>query len=95
MTTTKIAPAARREAAIQMIVDDCVAGREHWGPVMIKRADLAASIRRLAPLGRTDRWAAAVEGWAVLIETLNYQGHAVDLRWSILQGSLFTLWESH
>ena len=33
------------------------------------RAEVAAKIRALAPLGRTDRWRNAVELWAVAVET--------------------------
>lgn len=50
------------------------------------RDEIAAKIRELSALGRTQRWADAIETWAVLVETEE------SLEWSFLQGSI---WASH
>lgn len=50
------------------------------------RTEIAARIRNLAKLGRTDRWQAAIEGWAVAVETED------SLEWAFLQ---YSIWASH
>lgn len=69
------AAVARRLAAINTVA---TATREaeitEEGPVVTwhvthaNREALAADLRDLAPLGRTDRWQAAVESWAAAVE---------------------------
>lgn len=73
MTTTqntKPTATAKRYAAIQ---DLCESTRYYyaeaqevvWTKFHSDAAEVAASIRTLAPLGRTARWTEAVEDWAV------------------------------
>lgn len=51
------------------------------------RTVIAAIIREyLAPLGRTERWSASVEGWARMVEAED------SLEWAFLQGSI---WAAH
>lgn len=51
------------------------------------RTEIAAMIRELAPLGRTERWATAVETWAVLVEDTEN-----PVEWAFFQGGI---WASH
>lgn len=50
------------------------------------REEIATMIRELAKLGRTDRWVASVEAWAVAVET------ETSLEWAFLQ---FSVWTCH
>lgn len=60
-------------------------------------AEIAGNIRKLAALGRTARWADAVEGWAVMVERGPHAAAVVTpeadprwyLRWAFLQGAIY------
>lgn len=53
---------------------------------LANRATIAGWIRELAPLGRTERWNNAVEGWAHAVETEE------SLEWAFLQ---YSVWATH
>ena len=65
-------------------VADADGVRNEW--LTTDRAEIATMIRELASLGRTARWADAVEGWAVAVETES------SLEWAFLQ---FSVWASY
>jgi hypothetical protein len=77
MTSTAPDPARRREAALQALHNRYAPGppptwdgQGTW-PLPLDTADraaVAADIRTLAPLGRTPRWAKAIEEWAAGVE---------------------------
>lgn len=77
MTTTQNAKptaSAKRYAAISRVCDqtrlyDPSVNQTVWTTTHAEREGLAAVIRTLAPLGRTERWTSAVEDWAVKVET--------------------------
>lgn len=48
--------------------------------------EVAGNIRKLAQLGRTERWQAAIERWARMTEQST---GPKDLRWAFLQGMIF------
>lgn len=62
----------------------CADGEGFENKFLLTREEIAAAIRELAKLGRTDRWLNAVEGWAVMVETED------SLEWAFLQGSIWT-----
>jgi hypothetical protein len=46
---------------------------------------VVVAIRKLAPLGRTERWKQAVDDWARLVEE-----HPENRRWACYVGAIFT-----
>lgn len=48
------------------------------------RTEIAARIREIAKLGRTDRWRNAVEAWALMIED-----DSQPLEWAFLQYGVY------
>lgn len=60
----------------------------------LDRDALARDIRDLARLGRTDRWRATVERWALMVsddQSRTDLGHA---RWALVQGSTYAGWDA-
>lgn len=81
----------KRFAAMRALGDAIVGTERNADGVLVQvwhvtdREQIAAAIRELAPLGRTDRWHAAVESWALLVlDTDN------DMPWAFFQGSIWT-----
>ena len=50
-------------------------------------AGIAENIEKLAPLGRTARWQAAIDRWANMVR--EHSGNDRSLRWAFLQGMIF------
>lgn len=69
---------ARRGDALQALYVKFPSGE------MISRTDLAAAIRALAPLGRTERWQYAIESWALIVLDIT-----ANLVWAYQQYSVF------
>lgn len=57
--------------------------------------EIAANIRKLAALGRTERWRAAIDRWAAMVEETPQEapwpedGRRQYLRWAFLQGAIY------
>jgi hypothetical protein len=79
--------AEKRYAGIKAVSDVVADGRGNL--VMTEPSEIAALIRDLAPLGRTDRWKDAIEAWASLVED---QEDEKGLRWAFFQGGI---WAGH
>lgn len=65
-----------------------------WAKTSADRAEVAASIRELAPLGRTERWTVNVEAWAHHVETegLDAPAETVEslFQWAFEQYGVWT-----
>lgn len=90
-TTPKPTAADRRHAGINRVASavrdyDATAGTTVWHLPADRAAEVAAMIRDLAPLGRTDRWRGTVEGWAVAVETAP---DADQYRWAFDQHGIW------
>jgi hypothetical protein len=85
----------KRFEAMKALSDSIVTVEIHEsGPTNVWHTEdatkIAAGIRALAPLGRTDRWKDAVEGWALLVEEKAQDGSGVQgIRWAYFQGGIF------
>jgi len=98
MTTTtakKLTATEKRYAAISALCETTrTATIGEAGPTVTwhrdhaDRATLAADIRALTTLGRTERWTAAVEGWALEVEGSTEETY----RWAFDQ---FGIWASY
>ncbi len=80
----------KRFDAIQAVNDAVVTvGENKTGQVWrtTNRTEIAAMIRELSSLGRTERWTAAIEQWARMVED-----YSDDFQWAFFQGSI---WAGH
>jgi hypothetical protein len=50
----------------------------------VPTGEITVAIRKLAPLGRTDRWKQAVEAWALLVAE-----NPENRRWACVQGAIY------
>jgi hypothetical protein len=50
-------------------------------------AEVAGNIEKLAQLGRTARWHAAIDRWANMVR--EHSGNVDSLRWAFLQGMIY------
>jgi hypothetical protein len=82
MTATDRRFAGIKAVSTETVSTDVATGNTFHGT----REEIAGRIRTLAKLGRTERWTAAIENWARMVET------EASLEWSFLQGSI---WASH
>ena len=57
----------------------------HGNSLIINKVEMAASIRKLAQLGRTARWQTAIESWALMVLA---QQDLHGIRWAIIQGCI-------
>lgn len=73
----------KRFESIKVVSNQTVETSVNGNTFLASREQIATWIRELAPLGRTERWAVAVENWAVLVETEE------SLEWAFLQGSIW------
>lgn len=79
----------RRYEAIGMLVELYLPSDNGDAPYEMNCNDtaaIAANIRKLAQLGRTDRWLGRIEQWARMVES---SADARDLRWAFLQGLVY------
>jgi hypothetical protein len=76
----------KRYAAIKMVSDLALTTTPDGNTFNQSREQIAKDIRAIARFGRTDRWQAAIEGWAVAVETED------SLEWAFLQ---YSIWASH
>jgi hypothetical protein len=74
----------RRYAAIREATEAFLdAGNDYAIRESVTRESVAAHIDTLRPLGRTARWAGALDKWRAWVLDEN-----TDLRWAIVQGSI-------
>ena len=80
-TPARTSPTDRRHAAMRVVCDRF--GYMSDDEMTAAQAEITTAIRALAPLGKTDRWTANVEGWAAAVET-------EPIRWAFHQFSVYT-----
>jgi hypothetical protein len=58
----------------------------YWAAHYATPDEIAGNIEKLAQLGRTDRWQAAVKRWATMVRE---QKTLDGIRWAFLQGMVY------
>jgi len=74
----------KRIAGIRAVNDATVTTDANGNTFHGTRTEIAARIREIASLGRTDRWRNAVEAWALMIED-----DSQPLEWAFLQYGVY------
>jgi hypothetical protein len=78
----------KRYAAIGALVERYLPkATEYTLPEGTKAVDIAADIRDLSGLGRTDRWKGTVEQWASMVE--ERPEDIKHIEWAIRQGCVY------
>ncbi len=94
-------PAQRRRAvAMGMVVElYCPTAEGYALRDPFPYAEAAENIRKLAPLGRTDRWRQGIETWAGMVERASWEGAGLDDfdrskhdSWAFFQGHIIAGW---
>jgi len=81
----KISASDKRLAAIKALVEQFVEIKDGKAQVVMgtTRYEVMVAMRDLYPMGRTDRWTAAVDAWRDMVGDFES-----ELLWGILQGSI-------
>lgn len=75
-----------RLVGIGMLMELYVPATHDYDLQSTDSAEIANNIRKLAQLGRTARWQAAIDRWARMVQE---QGNERGIRWAILQGAVY------
>lgn len=79
--TSKMTAADKRHVAIAAMSEAFIPAPKYLLKDTTKE-EVKEAIELLRPLGRTDRWSKALDGWQKMVEDYD------DLRWVILQGAI-------
>ena len=76
--------ADKRPTAIEELFERFLPASNSYNLTTDDRELLAREVRTLASLGKTERWAKAIENWAKAIEDTSN-----DLHWAVVQYAVF------
>lgn len=79
---------AKRHQAMKTITERCFASDGRMLVTFDERFSVVADIQALVNYGRTARWHASVQRWANMVYSST---DADDMRFNILQGSIYAL----
>jgi hypothetical protein len=79
-----------RQEAIGMLIELYVPESRNYELQSINTAEIAGNIEKLAALGKTDRWQAAIKRWASMVrESSATDVNRPSIRWALIQGCVY------